>query len=82
MNVKGTEIPADMQERACQWMREHPKHGFTMFQLECFFKRELPKDLPGEIANRAADRILQRERKAGRIKIGPMRLWYPATQAQ
>lgn len=34
------------------------------------------------IAGRAADRLIQRERKEGRIKLGPKAQWHPVPPAE
>lgn len=80
MKVHGYEIPAELEASAIAWMRGAP---FAVWSLTGFLDLRLPAC--GEliaagatvgrsiIAFRAADRLVQRERKAGRIEIADRR---------
>ena len=70
MNVYGYEIPPHVIEGAYCFMRREP---FTSAMLQGTIERLLPPDAKGtrcnfrDIAMRAADRLVQGEKKAGRL---------------
>ncbi|TGV15786.1 hypothetical protein EN816_00610 [Mesorhizobium sp. M8A.F.Ca.ET.173.01.1.1] len=62
MNVLGTEIPQDAIDRLLKWFPPARSFSFSEFQsaaVRC--------GIPFEVADRAADRILQKARKAGTL---------------
>jgi len=67
MKVKGIEIPLAVQEAAVAVMKT--KHSFTAFNVTSVVAQHMGVKTSDEIAYRTADRIIQRERKAG--NIGP-----------
>jgi len=67
VTVKGTEIPGTVQATAIELMKH--RHTFTAFAVACEIARCMGCDCMDEVAYRGADRLVQRERKAG--NIGP-----------
>lgn len=76
MNVYGYAIPAELEAAAVAWMRAAP---FALWSLSGYIERRLPalaelraagaERGAGAIACRAADRLMQRHRRAGDIEI-------------
>lgn len=74
MKVHGVEIPADVEAAAIVRMQ---RGRFTKVEICGLFYNELPT-LPAHlnlntVSDRAADSLVQRERKAGRIEIADRR---------
>lgn len=67
MKVKGTEIPYGVQDAVVEFMKT--EHSLTSFKVTRLIARLMGLSHSDEIANRAADRLIQRERRAG--NIGP-----------
>lgn len=67
MRVKGVEIPQTVQDEALAFMKT--EHSLTLFKVQGLIERLMGLKHSDEVAMRAADRIMQRERKAG--NIGP-----------
>lgn len=65
MNVHGVEITAEQIDKANQRMMEGP---FTAYQIIVTLERAGVPD-KGDVAMRAADRLIQKARKAGKIEF-------------
>lgn len=68
MNVMGYEVPQEVEQRALAWMQNTPSWRAANLEEE-LVRMGVPESLPGwkVPAHRAADRLIQRERKAGNI---------------
>ncbi len=74
MNVHGVEITEEQIEKARQRMMEGP---FTALQIIVVLERAgVPGN--GDVAMRAADRLVQKNRKAGKIAFRDKQ-WHPVT---
>lgn len=60
MNVLGIEIPQEAIDKAFQWFP--PDRSFTFTEFQGALTRH---GVPFEVVDRAADRLLQKARKAG-----------------
>ncbi|MFM0163901.1 hypothetical protein PQR39_26240 [Paraburkholderia sediminicola] len=67
MKVKGVEIPQAVQDAAVAFMKA--EHSLTTFKVQGLVARLMSMKHGDEVAMRVADRLMQRERKAG--NIGP-----------
>ena len=67
MQVKGVEIPQAVQDAAVAFMKT--EHSLTTFKVRGLVARLMSLSHSDELAMRTADRLVQRERKAG--NIGP-----------
>lgn len=69
MKVHGVVVPVDALEEAKRMMARRSR--FTANEVETVIRGKLIDDMDivtaGDVAFRAADRLLQQERKAGRI---------------
>lgn len=65
MKVKGITIEQEVIDAAIARMKTD---GFTAKELEAFIGRRIERT--GEVPNRAADRLIQQQRKAGNISFG------------
>lgn len=74
MNVHGVEITEDQIEQAHRRMMEAP---FTANQIIATLERAGVPD-KGDVAMRAADRLIQKARKAGKVEFRD-RQWNPVT---
>ncbi|MPW17901.1 hypothetical protein GCT13_13375 [Paraburkholderia sp. CNPSo 3157] len=66
MKVKGIEIPEAVQNAVVDLMKR--RHTFTAFALATEIASHMACGPLDEVAYRGADRIVQRERKAGNIR--------------
>jgi len=67
MKIKGIEIPESSQAHIVAFMKSEPT--FTAFKVTSELARHLGVSRSDELAYRGADRLIQRERRAG--NIGP-----------
>jgi hypothetical protein len=71
MIVLGFEVPHELELAAAEWMHAG---AFTQNSLTAFLARELPSPLGvaaerRDVANRIADKLIQRHRQRGDIAI-------------
>lgn len=68
MNVKGYEVPAEVEQHCLTIMKEGRFRSFNVANAASYMAWKIGGEINGILADRIAARIIQRERLAGNIK--------------